>query len=120
MLNRVKQKAKLSYYNDKFVEYKNNAHKLWQVVNQIIGKHKNKKSIIDYLTIQGVKYYNEIDINNAFGKYFACIGKKLAHQIDKPDKDAMYYLQKIPKIERSLFITQTNKIEIQKSDINLI
>ena len=37
MLNRVKWKAKLSYYNDKFVEYENNASKLWQVVNQIIG-----------------------------------------------------------------------------------
>ena len=92
MLNRVKWKAKLSYSNDKFVEYKNNACKLWQVVNLIIGKHKNKQSIIDYLTIEGVKYYNEIDINNAFGKYFVCIGKKLAYQIDKPDKDAMYYL----------------------------
>ena len=46
---------------------------------------------MDYLTIEGVKYYNEIDINNAFGKYFACIGKKLANQIDKPEKDAMYY-----------------------------
>ena len=83
-----------------------------QVVNQIIGKHKNKQSIIDYLTIEGVKYYNEIDINNAFGKYYACIGKKLANQIDKSEKDAMYYLQKIPQMLRSLFITLTNKIEI--------
>ena len=55
MSNRVKQKAKLSYYNDKFVEYKNNACKMWQVVNHIIGKHKNKQSIIDYLTIELVK-----------------------------------------------------------------
>ena len=38
----------------------------------------------------------------------------MANQIDKPDKDAMYYLQKIPKIERNLFITLTNKIEIKK------
>ena len=43
MLNRVKWKAILSYYSDKFVEYKNNACKLWQVVNQIIGKHKISK-----------------------------------------------------------------------------
>ena len=72
------------------------------------------QSIIDYLTIEGVKNYNEIDINNAFRKYVACIGKKLANQIDKPEKDAMYYSQKIPQMERSLFITLTNKIEIKK------
>ena len=87
---------------------------MWQVVNEILGKHKNKQSIIDYLTIEGVKYYNEIDINNAFGKYFACIGKKLANQIDKLQKDAMYYLQKIPKMERSLFIILTNKIKMKE------
>ena len=87
---------------------------MWHVVNQIIGKHKNKQSIIDYQTIEGIKYYNEIDINNAFGKYFACIGKKLMNQIDKPERDVMYYLQNIPKTERSLFIALTNKIEIKK------
>ena len=46
MLNRVKWKAKLSYHSDKFVEYKNNAHKSWQVVNQIIGKGQLKGSNI--------------------------------------------------------------------------
>ena len=87
---------------------------MWQVVNQIIGKLKNKQSIIDHLTIEGVKYYNEIDINNAFGKYLHALVRNCSNQIDKPDKDAMYCLQKIPKIERSLFITLTNKIEIKK------
>ena len=38
----------------------------------------------------------------------------MANQIDKSEKDAMYYLQKIPKMEKSLFITLTNEIEIKK------
>ena len=38
LLNRIKRKAKTSYYNTKCEEYRNNTKKLWQVINQTIGK----------------------------------------------------------------------------------
>ena len=38
LLNRLKQSAMQTYYKTKCINYKNNTKKLWQVINQTIGK----------------------------------------------------------------------------------
>ena len=47
--------AKRLYHNNKCVEYQNNSKKLWQIVNEIIRKNRDKSTMIDYLTIDGIK-----------------------------------------------------------------
>ena len=58
VLNRVKTKAKMSYYIDKCNQYKNNTRKLWQVINQTLGKQRHHGSIIPYINVEVVRTYN--------------------------------------------------------------
>ena len=41
--NRLKQRAKIDYYNSKYMEYSTNTKLLWRLINQTIGKTKNTK-----------------------------------------------------------------------------
>ena len=73
LLNRIKRKA-----NTKCEEYRNNTKKLWQVINQTIGKQKHGGSIIPYISIEGIKTYDPKKISNAFGSFYANLGSDLA------------------------------------------
>ena len=71
LLNRIKQKAKTSYYNTKCEG----------------GKHGG--SIIPYISIDGVKTYNPKKISNAFGSFFVNLGSDLAKKKSKMGKLAL-------------------------------
>ena len=38
------------YYSDKSSEYRTNAKKLWELMNSVIGKNKNRGCSISHLT----------------------------------------------------------------------
>ena len=56
--NRTKRKAKTEYYQNKAAEYISDSKKLWGILNQVIGKSKNKGSIIPYITVDGLKIHS--------------------------------------------------------------
>ena len=62
------------YYATKCTEYRDNTTKLWQVINQTIGKTKNSGSIIPFISIEGIKTYDAKRISNEFGKFYANLG----------------------------------------------
>ena len=74
LLNRLKRFAMKQYYFTKGTEYRDNTTKLWQVINQTIGKTKNSGSIIPFITIEGIKTYDAKRISNEFGKFYANLG----------------------------------------------
>ena len=74
LLNRLKRSAMKQYYFTKCTEYRDNTTKLWQVINQTIGKTKNSGSIIHFITIEGIKTYDAKRISNEFGKFYANLG----------------------------------------------
>ena len=51
VLNRAKRNFKVSYYHDLCKKLKNNTKKLWDVVNQTIGKSNDKTCILDKIRI---------------------------------------------------------------------
>ena len=59
-------------------ESKMNTKKPWRVINNVIGKNKNKGSIIPYITVEGVHKYDPTTITNEFGKFYSSIGSSLA------------------------------------------
>ena len=83
LLNRLKQSAMQTYYKTKCINYKNNTKKLWQVINQTIGKCKNGGIIIPYISIEGIKIYNPKQIANKFGSFYSLLGADLASKITK-------------------------------------
>ena len=76
--NQLKSSAKFNYYKQQVDESKTNTKKLWRVINNVIGKNKNKGSIIPYITVEGVHKYDPTTIANEFGKFYSSIGSSLA------------------------------------------
>ena len=76
-LNRLKCSVMHNYYNTKCTEYKDNTHKLWQLINNHIGKCKYR-SIIPFITVNGIKTYNPEKIANSFDQFNVDLGKSLA------------------------------------------
>ena len=96
LLNRLKRSTMKNYYATKCTEYRDNTRKLWQVINQTIGKTKHSGSIIPFISIEGIKSYDAKRISNEFGKFYANLGRNLASQISPGMRTVDDYLANIP------------------------
>ena len=112
VLTKLKRITKISYYQMKCQEYKNNTQKLWNLVNSCIGKSNDKSTVIDLLKIDNIEIHDSKRIANEFGQYFSKIGNVYADNI-KPSKTNMIdYLKVIPRNAKSLYLTPTTEVEI--------
>ena len=112
VFNAVKCKCKQNYYREKCLEYRNNSKKLWQMINTCIGKTNDKTTIIDYIRIDNVEYYDNKTIADQFGSYFLKIGKQYANKIETPRYNIDAYLRVITRNPKSIFWEPTTKEEI--------
>ena len=51
----MKSQLKRNYYHTRYVEYKQNAKKLWSLINDTVKRVKHKGNIIPYITVDGLK-----------------------------------------------------------------
>ena len=114
LLNRLKRSAMKKYYATKCMEYRDNTTKLWQVINQTIGKTKNSGSIIPFISIEGIKTYDVKRISNEFGKFYANLGRNLASQISPGMRTVDDYLTNIPRTLNSIILKLTTQLEIEQ------
>ena len=77
-LTKLKRLMRIKHYKSKLLEFRNDSKKLWSSINQISHRTKDKSSLISYISIDGIDYYNSKDISDRFCKYFSTIGSKLA------------------------------------------
>ena len=96
MYNSLKSKLKKDFYRAKCTDYKQNAKKLWSLINNTIKKVKHKGSIIPYITVDGLKQYNPSKITNYFGEFYSNLGSSLANQILPGTTSISTYLGNIP------------------------
>ena len=113
LLNRLKRKAMKDYYDDRVKQYKDNTRHLWQLLNQTIGKCKNKGSIIPYITVDGVRTYTPKKIAENFGKFHSTVGQNLSATIPAGEKNIDHYLSQIPHSGKSVVMRQTNQTEVE-------
>ena len=104
---------KLKYFQNKAIEFASDSRKLWRLLNQIIGKTKNKGNIIPYITIDGLKTYAPNKIANEFGKFYSTVGERMAAKIVQGQYNISHYLSKIPRNIGSLVMRSTNSLEIE-------
>ena len=114
MLCKVKRSAMKMYYHNKCSEYKHNTSKLWRMINEIVGRVNDKSCVIDHITVNGVTDYTAHGIGNAFGKFFANVGKRYAKKILKSKKHIDEYLTMIRRNQTSIFFEPTSIAEINK------
>ena len=112
--NQTKRAMMKKYYSDKSSEYRTNTKKLWELMNSIIGKNKNKGCSISYLTIEGVNIFSRKMIAEEFAKFYSNLGESLAMKITPSSEPAENYLSLIPRIVNSLVLGETNTLEIEK------
>ena len=84
LLRKCKRRLKLTYYQNKCVEFKKNGKKMWDMINKINGKIKDKSCVIDHLKIDNIKHYTGKEISNQFVKYFSTVGKNFTLKTETP------------------------------------
>ena len=119
VLNRIKRREKISYYHDLCKKLMNNTKKLWEIVNQTVGKTNDKTCILDKLRVGNMTIDNPVQISNELATYLANVGPKYANAIKKPDKNISDYFKKIKRNENSIFLSPTTPVEIIKLISNL-
>ena len=118
-LRRIKRKCKLDYYNIQCERFKHQSKKLWAVINEVCGKSNDKSTLLNYLTINGIKEYQSQKICNEFADFFSTISDCYAKTIPASNHSIEYYLNKIPRNNKSLFLNPCDPIEIHKIILSL-
>ena len=113
-LNKIKRTAKLGYYQQKCIDYKQNTKKLWGLINKINKKTGDKSTLISKIKIDNIIYHSGNDVSNILAKHFATIGKTYAEKIEQPVTPLKEYLNKIPINKNSMFLSPTCENEINK------
>ena len=111
--NKTKRALKKSYYLTRANYFANDSKNLWQLLNQVICKTKNRGSIIPYISIDSLRTYNPTKIANAFKTFYSNLGKDLASKIKPGLQDIDQYLRYILRNTHSLMMRFTNEWEIE-------
>ena len=81
-------------------------------MNAVVNKLSDKGSVVDKLTVDGVKITNPDSIANSLGKYFATVGDKFVLRIASHVKNVEEYIKKIHETTNSMYFQPTDKTEI--------
>ena len=113
ILKRSIRAAKLSYYEQLFNSYKNDARKTWKTINEILHRSIKKRSLPEYFKNRDNKITDNVEIANYFNSFFTNIGKDLANKIkDDSNNNYSYYLTR--NSENRLQFQETNEESILK------
>ena len=102
-LQKIMRQAKMNYYNTKCLESKTNTKRLWNLINEIIGKKTKTDITIDAIKVDNILRHNPKTITNELGKYFANVGRTYAAKVPHSNISTKEYIEKIPSNTKSLF-----------------
>ncbi len=81
---RILRGAKKLYFKDKLTENAKNPKKIWNTLNEILGKEKQKESI-SQININHVTESDPTKIADHFNTFFTSIGKKISNDVRNVD-----------------------------------
>ena len=119
IFTKLKCHCKLKYYHDKCVEFRSNTKALWNVINNITGKLRDKTSVIACIKENGISYNTSKDIANILNSHFSTVGKKYARAIKASKKNIKEYLSVITRNIKSAFWLPTTEREVSDIITNL-
>ena len=100
LVNRLIKQAKVDYYHNVLNDNINNSKIVWNIVNELVCKRKQKNSGPNkILTDTGCTITDPQAIAEEFNKFFVSVGKRMAEKISTHDKtpDSQSNLNKIKK-----------------------
>ena len=87
LYNTICRKAKTNYTRQVYTEHKNDAKKLWMLINSSIGrKTKKGADIPNFFKENNVIFDNDKDIAKGFNNFVINIGHKLQQNLPVPIK----------------------------------
>ena len=113
-MTKTKRKAHIEYYIKQCYNLKSNIKRLWNLINNIIGKTNDKTSVIDHITVENACYYDAKEVANKFGEFYSTIGAKLAQNIDKNETNIMKFLNKINRNDKTMYLDPITPTEIKQ------
>ena len=114
VLLKVKCNAKRNYYKNLCLEYKHDSKKIWTLINKISGKTNDKVELIEKIKVGSILEYNQKEISESLVNHFATLGERFANDIGQPNIPINKYLSKINRNPSTLFLSPTDKHEIDK------
>ena len=81
LFNKIKRKAKSTYYENKLYIAKEDTAKTWKLLKEAIGKITNKMDLPTIFNVNGNFVSDQSQISNGFCNYFANIGPNFAKNI---------------------------------------
>ena len=111
-LKKIIRSSKQTYFLNKCKAFKQDSRKLWQLINNTLNKKPIKNVGIESLKIDNIPRYDAKSITTEFCTHFAQVGKTYANKLPPPTTPKDVYIKKIERLEHSLFLTPTYKIEI--------
>ena len=101
------------YYETLFKKNKNNLRKSWQVIKDIIGKHKHGPIMSKRFKVNSTEIGDPLIISNRFNEYFVNIGNNFANKIKMQPNSYEKYLG--GTFQESMFLSP-----VSKGDMNSI
>lgn len=108
----ILRNAEKDYYSNQLNEHRNNVKRTWDILNELIGKPKNKSVPPEIVTEQGT-VSDTADIVEEFNNYFVEIGQRISSELPSDDTDAAESLSN-RTIGNSMFFTPATEMEIEK------
>ena len=108
---KIKRRSKHEYYSNLLNRYKNDVRKTWKVLNSIIGRKSNDKTLSETFCHDGVLTSDPVKIANGFCKYFSEVGENFASAIPAAKSSYKSYLNPNER-NQSLFLSPTDPEEI--------
>ena len=84
---------------------------LWLVINQAIGKHSDKSTVIESIKVNNIHQYSSKAIANELVKYFSTVGKTFAEKIPNAETSIGDYLSKINNCGNNKFLQPTVRLK---------
>ena len=118
-LIKIKRKGKIDYYTKQCYTLKSDTKKLWQLINRIINQSNDKSSVINYITVDKIRYYDAKSIANNFREFYSNIGANLAGEIKTNGSSINDYLDKIKINPNMMYLHPITPSEIHRFIDNL-
>ena len=80
-LSKIIRKVKFEYQKEKFAKCKHDSKLIWQNINDILNRTRNKLDFPNSFSVDGVTISDLKDIANSFNDYYVSVGPNLAKNI---------------------------------------
>ena len=92
LFNKIKRKAKITYYKTILEENKHNIKQTWKVLKKAIGKEHDKINLPNTFNVENKSVSDKTEIADAFNNFFANIGYNVSHNVPSVNRDFSSYL----------------------------